>query len=107
MRILIADDDFTSRTVLAGVLKKEGHEVEATVNGAEVWQALQQPGAPALIASREALAHQATHDPLTIAMTAAAMAEDRERCLQAGMDGYLSKPVRAEQLREMLGKYWE
>ena len=35
MRILIAEDDFTSRAALAGVLKKEGHEVVATVNGAE------------------------------------------------------------------------
>jgi CheY-like chemotaxis protein len=35
MRILIADDDLTSRTILGGVLKKEGHQVEATVNGAE------------------------------------------------------------------------
>jgi CheY-like chemotaxis protein len=48
MRILIAEDDFTSRTVLAAVLKKAGHEVTATVNGAEAWQALQQPDAPSL-----------------------------------------------------------
>ena len=40
MRILIAEDDYTSRTVLAGVLKKEGHEVTVTTNGAEAWQAL-------------------------------------------------------------------
>jgi len=49
MRILIADDDLTSRTVLSDVLKKKGHEVTATVNGAEAWQALQQPGAPNLV----------------------------------------------------------
>jgi methanogenic corrinoid protein MtbC1 len=55
------------------------------------------------IRKREGAAH---HTPI-VAMTAGAMAGDRERCLQAGMDGYLSKPVRAEQLRETLGKYLE
>lgn len=49
MRILIAEDDHTSRTVLAGVLKKKGHEVVVTVNGAEAWQVLQQSDAPRLV----------------------------------------------------------
>jgi CheY-like chemotaxis protein len=49
MRILIAEDDFTSRTVLAGVLEKSGHEVVETVNGAAAWDALQQPDAPRLV----------------------------------------------------------
>ncbi len=47
MKILIAEDDFTSRTVLMGVLTKHGHDVVAMVNGAEAWQAMQQPGAQA------------------------------------------------------------
>ena len=46
MRILIAEDDFTSRTVLSSVLKKSGHEVVETVNGAAAWGVLQQPDAP-------------------------------------------------------------
>jgi CheY-like chemotaxis protein len=49
MKVLIAEDDFTSRAVLSGVLKKEGHEVMVTVNGAKAWEALQQPDAPLLI----------------------------------------------------------
>jgi DNA-binding NarL/FixJ family response regulator len=48
VRILIAEDDFTSRSMLAAVLKKSGHEVVETVNGAGAWDALQQPDAPAL-----------------------------------------------------------
>ena len=48
MRILIAEDDFTSRTMLTAVLKKSGHEVMETVDGAEAWDALQQPDAPPL-----------------------------------------------------------
>ena len=48
MRILIADDDVTSRLVLAGVLRKWGHDVVATLDGAEAWQAMQRPDAPRL-----------------------------------------------------------
>lgn len=48
MRILIAEDDFTSLAILSGVLKKSGHEVVETINGAQAWQALQQPDAPRL-----------------------------------------------------------
>ena len=48
MRILIADDDVTSRLVLAGVLKKHGYEVVVTVDGAEAWDAMQRPDAPKL-----------------------------------------------------------
>ncbi|MCX7003365.1 MAG: response regulator [bacterium] len=49
MRILTADDDAISRTALAEMLKKHGHEVLVTVNGAQAWQAMQQPGAPRLV----------------------------------------------------------
>jgi len=47
MRILIAEDNLTSRIVLAGVLKKSGHEVVEVLTGAAAWEALQQPDAPA------------------------------------------------------------
>ena len=52
--------------------------------------------------------HYQTPSPVlgySIASTAGATAEDRECCLQAGMDGYLGKLVRVEQLRQVLGKY--
>jgi len=48
MRILIAEDDLTSRTLLTAVLQKSGHEVFATCDGAEAWEELQQPGEPRL-----------------------------------------------------------
>jgi PAS domain S-box-containing protein len=48
MRILIAEDNLTSRVALAGILKKSGHEVVETLSGAAAWEALQQPDAPAL-----------------------------------------------------------
>ena len=49
MRILIAEDDLTSRKVLAAVLKKGGHDVIETVNGLEAWKILQQADAPSLV----------------------------------------------------------
>ncbi len=48
MRILIAEDEPVSRTALAGVLRRKGHEVVVAVNGAEAWHELQQASAPAL-----------------------------------------------------------
>jgi phosphoserine phosphatase RsbU/P len=48
MRILIAEDDVTSRTMLAAVLKKSGHEVVVTRNGLEAWELLQNPDSPRL-----------------------------------------------------------
>ena len=49
MRILIAEDDVTSSSMLTAVLKKAGHEPVETVNGLEAWEALQQPDAPRLV----------------------------------------------------------
>ncbi len=49
MRILIAEDNLTSRILLKALLEKDGHEVTVTVNGAEAWQALQRPDAPELL----------------------------------------------------------
>jgi len=48
MRILIAEDDLTTRTVLIELLRKQGHEVMSVINGAEAWDAIQQPDAPPL-----------------------------------------------------------
>jgi CheY-like chemotaxis protein len=61
-------------------------------------------GLEATIAIREKEKGGANHLPV-IALTAHAMKGDQERCMQAGMDGYLSKPVRAQELDELLDKH--
>jgi DNA-binding response OmpR family regulator len=112
MRILIAEDDFTSRTVLAGVLKKEGHEVMATINGAEAWQALQQPDAPLLAildwmmpkmdgleVVRRVRALQTDRPPYIIMLTTKGEKADIIAGLDAGANDYLSKPFDAGELR--------
>lgn len=112
MLILIAEDDFTSRTVLAGILKKEGHEVMVTVNGAEAWQALQQPDAPALAIFdwimpemnglelvRRVRTLPCDRPPYVIMLTSKGEKADIMAGLDAGANDYLSKPFDPGELR--------
>jgi diguanylate cyclase (GGDEF)-like protein len=112
MRILIAEDDLTSRTILAGVLKESGHEVIATVNGADAWDALQQPDAPRLVildwimpkldgleVLRRIRARQTDQPPYIIMLTVRGGKADIIAGLDAGANDYLSKPFDAGELR--------
>ncbi|MBA4396613.1 MAG: response regulator [Syntrophus sp. (in: bacteria)] len=105
MRILIAEDDFTSRTVLTAVLKNQGHDVAATANGAEAWEAMQQPDAPRMVildwmmpemdgpeVVRRIRALQTDRPPYIIMLTIKSEKENIVRGLEAGADDYLAKP---------------
>ena len=112
MRILIAEDDSTSRTILAGVLKKNGHEVVATVNGAEAWQAMQEPDAPGLAILDWMMPEMNGPDvvrlirtvptdrpPYIIMLTSKSEKADIIAGLDAGADDYLAKPFDPGELR--------
>jgi two-component system, cell cycle response regulator len=112
MRILIADDDFTSRTVLAGVLRKSGYEVVVTVDGAEAWQVLQQADAPRLVildwimpemdgleVIRLARGEQTERPPYIILLTTRGEKSDIIMGLDAGANDYLAKPFDSGELR--------
>ena len=112
MRILIADDDPTSRTVLTGILKKEGHEVETAVDGAEARQALTQPGAPALAildwmmpeldgpeVCRRVRARATDQPPYVLMLTTKHEKSDIIAGLAAGANDYLAKPFDPGELR--------
>ncbi len=120
LRILVADDHEVNQAVVAAVLKKWGHAVAAALDGQEVLDKLagesydlvlmdlQMPVMDGLDATRRLRQREAAtgarHVPV-IAMTARAMDEDRERCLAAGMDGYLSKPIDQAELFNVLAQY--
>ena len=112
MRILIAEDDFTSRIEVTAVLKKQGHVVDATKNGAEAWQTMQQPDAPRLaildwmmpeMDGTEACRHIRTIEtdqpPYLIMMTAKNEKADIIAGLEAGANDYLAKPFDPGELR--------
>ena len=112
MRILIADDDATSRLVLAGVLKRNGHEVVETVDGAGAWEAMQQPDAPKLAildwmmpglsgveVCRRVRDLASDRPPYLILLTSRGEKADVVAGLDAGADDYLAKPFDAGELR--------
>jgi len=117
-RILLAEDNLVNQRVGVGILKKAGHVVVTANNGIEALASLaeaefdlvlmdiQMPemdGLEALAAIR--LKEKLTGDHLQIiAMTAHAMNGDEARCLAAGMDGYISKPIRSRDLIELVEK---
>ena len=112
MRILIADDDLTSRTMLAGVLQQNGHVVLHAVNGAAAWAALQQPDAPALVildwmmpemdgldVVRHVRAVHTDRPPYIIMLTTRDKKADIITGLNAGANDYLAKPFDPGELR--------
>jgi CheY-like chemotaxis protein/anti-sigma regulatory factor (Ser/Thr protein kinase) len=116
LSILLAEDNLVNQKLAVGILSRLGHHVSVAANGAEAVAAckdqtfdvilmdVQMPvmdGFEATGIIREQQMQSGKRVPI-IAMTAHAMKGDRERCLEAGMDEYLSKPIRARQLSEML-----
>ena len=116
LKILLAEDSLANQKLAVGVLEKWGHQVSVANNGREAVAALsaqnfdvvlmdiQMPemdGLQATRAIRDAETKTGGHTTI-VAMTAHAMKGDRERCLEAGMDSYISKPVRAPLLHQTL-----
>ena len=119
-RILVAEDNITNQQVAVGILTKLGFRSEVAANGAEAVKALetlpydlvlmdvQMPvmdGLDATIAIRDPQSRVLNHKVIIVAMTAHAMQGDREKCLRAGMDDYLTKPIELPALVAVLEKW--
>lgn len=114
MKVLLAEDNFFNQTVAVEILKKLGCEVVVAANGREAVEAfergqfdvilmdLQMPAMDGFEATRTIRAKESSGRIPVIALTAHAFAEDRERCLQAGMDEHVSKPIKVSELRSVL-----
>jgi len=114
LRVLVAEDNSVNRTLARRLLEKRGHTVVIAENGRAALDALERDAfdlilmdvqmpvlggleAAASIRERERIAGCGVRIPI-IALTANAMAGDRERCIESGMDEYLTKPIQAREL---------
>ena len=115
LRILLAEDILVNQKLALRLLEQMGYRADVASNGIEAIQSVerqtydvilmdvQMPEMDGLEASRRICARWPRGErPTIIAMTANAMQGDREMCLEAGMDDYVSKPIRREELMKAL-----
>jgi two-component system, sensor histidine kinase and response regulator len=121
LHILLAEDNPVNQKLAIRLLEKRGHHVSLATNGREALSALAKspydlvlmdvhmPDMDGLEATRrlrqKEKAEPSGHRQAVVAMTALVMKGDRERCTEAGMDGYLAKPIRPQELDEVLDTY--
>src|SRR5262249_2703144 len=114
-RILLAEDNAVNQKLMLTILRKQHHQVVTAETGKQVLERLKEQsfdlifmdvempeldGLEATACIRDAEKQTNTHIPI-IALTARAMKPDRDRCLQAGMDDYISKPIHQKHLLEV------
>jgi len=119
MRLLIVEDTPANQKVVTAILKRRGHQIEIAQNGREAIECVKQEdydvvlmdvqmpimdGFQATAAIRDMSRHDKANTPI-IAMTAHAMHGDREKCLAAGMDSYVAKPLDAQMLVETVESF--
>ncbi|RSS83581.1 response regulator [Streptomyces sp. WAC06614] len=119
LHVLLAEDNMVNQQLALRMLEKIGYAADVADNGLKVLECMQRhrydvvfmdvhmPEMDGLEASRRIHREYGGDRPYIIAMTANAMKGDRELCIAAGMDDYLSKPVRLNDLRSALGRYRE
>lgn len=119
LRILLAEDNLINQRVASGILENIGFRNDVVANGIEALEMMndhvydlilmdvQMPDMDGLEATKKIRERKDLKtQPIIIAMTANAMKEDRDRCLKAGMDDYIAKPVKIIDIREMLFKWF-
>jgi CheY-like chemotaxis protein len=114
MRILVAEDNPSNQRVLVEMLKRLGYRADAVADGKEVIQALERqdynlvlmdvkmPEMDGITAAKVIRKLRPENGPKIVAITAFAIEGDREKCLEAGMEDYIVKPVQMGKLAEVL-----
>jgi CheY-like chemotaxis protein len=125
MRVLLCEDNLINQKVALRLLQQLGYKADVAQNGLEalaalerepydlVFMDLQMPEMDGLAATRAIRERQTAPQPpphfnrriVIVAMTASAMQSDRDRCLAAGMDDYLAKPIRPEDVRQVVERW--
>jgi PAS domain S-box-containing protein len=118
LRVLVAEDNFVNQVVTLKQLEKLGYKADAVANGKEAIEALNSipydlvmmdchmPEVDGYEATRIIRKNVSSYQKIPIiALTANAIVGDREKCIEAGMNDYLSKPVRVEELEKLLSKW--
>jgi len=117
LNVLLAEDDPANQRVTLIMLKRLGYNADAVNNGLQVLKAFENrmydlilmdivmPKMDGFEATKEIRKRYPTsRQPIIIALTAYILPEGRERCIEAGMDDYIAKPVRIRELADALGK---
>ncbi len=119
LRVLLAEDNLVNQRLVVRLLEKRGHQVVVAATGLEALEALEKEkfdlvlmdvqmpemdGLEATAVIRKKEKSTGLHQPV-VALTAHAMKGDREKCLAGGMDGYLTKPIRTQDLDQLLEVY--
>jgi CheY-like chemotaxis protein len=117
LSILVAEDNPSNQKALVKMLERLGYRADAVADGCKVLQALEtrsydlvfmdirMPEMDGITAAKEIRKLWPNNGPKVIAITAFAMESDREKCLEAGMNDHIAKPVQKKDLEVILMKY--
>lgn len=117
--LLVVDDNAANLKLMTFVLQSRGHDVRTAADAAEAMRSIaerrpelilmdvQLPGVDGLELTRQLKADPATRDIVVVAVTAYAMRGDEERALEAGCDGYLTKPIDTRGLPAVVAAHLE
>ena len=117
LKILVAEDNAINQKLILRLFEMLGYSIQIAANGYEVIEILnrmkidivfmdiQMPEMDGYEATKQIISKWGDRKPLIVAMTANALASDREKCMAAGMDDYVSKPLTIEQIRNGLQRW--
>ena len=119
LNILVAEDNYINQKLIRDILALQGYECDAVASGLETLDAIskkkydlilmdiQMPGMSGEEAMRDIQKTHGKNSPKIIALTAYAMADDRQKFMSIGMDGYISKPFRIKELMSEIVRVME